>query len=169
MLKKDVTFFNYLYDNYSATINGVIYRIVNDVELAEDLTQEVFVKIWDKISYYDPSKGRIYTWMLNLARNKAIDQLRSKGHKKNRKTDFLENFVNPSDNSLTETLEIDHIGIEAILKKLPKELLQLIDLMYFQGYTQAEIAEELEMPLGTVKTRLRKAILELRKQIVEKN
>lgn len=167
--KKDINFFNYLYDNYAATINGVIYKVVTDVELSEDLTQEVFVKIWNKIDFYDPSKGRIYTWMLNLARNRAIDHLRSKGHKKTRKTDFIENIVYPADNNLSESIEVDHIGMEPILKSLKPELLQLIEMMYFKGYTQAEIAEELEMPLGTVKTRLRKAISELRKKIVGVN
>ncbi|MGB0167441.1 MAG: RNA polymerase sigma factor, partial [Luteibaculum sp.] len=78
LMRQDLHFFDYLYENYSATLFGVILKIVNNTEQAEDLTQEVFVKIWSKISFYDPSKGRIYTWMLNLARNKAIDALRSK-------------------------------------------------------------------------------------------
>ncbi|MGB0167584.1 MAG: sigma-70 family RNA polymerase sigma factor, partial [Luteibaculum sp.] len=91
----------------------------------------------------------------------------SKPFKKDKKTDFLENIVNPNGASLTDHTPVDHIGLEKILKTLSPELMKLIDLMYFQGYTQSEISEELEMPLGTVKTRLRKAISELRKQIVQ--
>lgn len=166
---KDVSFFDYLYENYGATLHGVIFRIVNNTEEAEDLTQEVFVKIWDKIDFYDPSKGRIYTWMLNLARNRAIDAVRSKSFKKDRKTDTIDNIVNPVGNGFSEITEVDHIGMEVVLKELEPKLLQLVKMMYFEGYTQAEISEELDIPLGTVKTRLRKAILELRKKIVPIN
>ncbi len=164
--KKDRLFFEYLYDNYSATLYGVIYKIVNSVEQAEDLTQEVFVRIWNKIDFYDPAKGRIYTWMLNLARNRAIDSLRSKSFKKSRKTDFLENIVHPKGAEITSHTAVDHIGLDKVLETLDPKLLQLVHMMYFQGYTQAEISEELEIPLGTVKTRLRKAIMELRKKVV---
>lgn len=164
--RRDQSVFEYLYDHYAGALNGVIYRVVQNGDEAEDLTQEVFVKIWDKIDFYDPSKGRIYTWMLNLARNRAIDAVRSKSHKKNSKTDSIDNYVNPIGNGLSEESEVDHIGMEKVLKDLDPKLLQLVNLMYFEGYTQAEIAEELEMPLGTVKTRLRKAISELRKKIV---
>jgi RNA polymerase sigma-70 factor, ECF subfamily len=77
--------FAYLYDNYSAAINGVIYRMVDNVELAEDVLQETFVKIWNNLSNYDPLKGRLFTWMINIAKNLAIDTLRSKGFKKQQK------------------------------------------------------------------------------------
>ena len=79
---RDQSAFSYLYDNYSGALFGVIYKMVENRELAEDVLQEAFVKIWNNFSNYDNLKGRLFTWMLNLTRNLTIDTLRSKGYKK---------------------------------------------------------------------------------------
>lgn len=164
---KDPKVFEYLYDNYSSAIFGVIIGIVRDNEVAEDLQQEVFLKIWQKITYYDETKGRIYTWMVNLARNTCIDKIRSKGFNKKSKTNSIDNSVSGVgfQNQHSTEMFVDHIGMESALKTLRHPYRTLIDMVYFQGYTQADIADELDIPLGTVKTRLRKAILELRSKL----
>ncbi|HMU09407.1 MAG TPA: sigma-70 family RNA polymerase sigma factor [Ferruginibacter sp.] len=162
---KDQQAFAYLYDNYSAALNGVIYRLVEDRELAEDILQEAFVKIWNNFASYDTTKGRLFTWMLNITRNLTIDTLRSKGYKKQAKISDDENSVSnfTDDNRMAE--RFDAMGLRKQLVNLKPEQRSIIDLAYFNGYTQDEISKELGVPLGTVKTRMRSAIIELRKML----
>lgn len=155
--------FGYLYDNYAGALNGVIYRMVENKELAEDILQEAFVKIWNNFSNYDTAKGRLFTWMLNITRNLTIDTLRSKGYKKQRKISSDENSVSNVTDEGARAEKFDTIGIRKQLLSLKPEQRSIIDLAYFNGYTQDEIAKELSLPLGTVKTRMRAAITELRK------
>ena len=157
--------FAYLYDNYAAALNGIIYRLVEDKELSEDILQEAFVKIWNNFSSYDTTKGRLFTWMLNLTRNLTIDTLRSKGYKKQSKISGDENSVsNLTDNSIAAE-KFDAMGLRKQLSNLKPEQRSIIDMAYFNGYTQDEISKEMGIPLGTVKTRMRSAILELRKML----
>ena len=161
--QKNQQAFSYLYDNYSSALNGIIYRIVEDRELAEDILQEAFVKIWNNLDSYDTAKGRLFTWMLNITRNLTIDTLRSKGYKKQSKISNDENSVsNLKDNNYTLE-KFDAIGLRKHIANLKPDQQKIIDLAYFTGYTQEEIAKELAMPLGTVKTKMRAAIIELRK------
>jgi RNA polymerase sigma factor (sigma-70 family) len=154
--------FAYLYDNYAGALNGVITRLVEDRELAEDILQEAFVKIWNNFSSYDTTKGRLFTWMINITRNLTIDTLRSKGYKKQQKISSDENSVsNYAESGAVE--KFDTLGIRKQLVNLKPEQKVIIDLAYFNGYTQDEISKEMGIPLGTVKTRMRSAILELRK------
>ncbi len=160
---KDQQAFSYLYDNYAAILNGTILRMVEDTGLAEDILQEAFVKIWHNFSAYDSTKGRLFTWMMNLTRNLTIDTIRSKGYKKQRLISSDENSVsNITDNNRAAD-KLDTIGLKKQLALLKPELKNLIELAYFQGYTQEEISKETALPLGTVKSRMRTAILELRK------
>lgn len=160
---QDAQAFNYLYDNYSAALYGIIYKMVEDKELSEDILQEAFIKIWNNFTNYDSLKGRLFTWMLNITRNLTIDTLRSKGYKKQSKIHNNENFVdNFTDNSFGAE-RFDALGIRKHLTHLKNDQKQIIDLAYFSGFTQDEIAKELSIPLGTVKTRMRTAIMELRK------
>ncbi len=161
--QQDQQAFSYLYDNYAPALNGVIFRLVEDKALAEDILQEVFVKIWNNFSSYNKSKGRLFTWMINLTRNLAIDTMRSKGYKKQGKISGDENSVsNIQDNSFSIN-QFDSMGIRDQLKNLKPDQRVVIDLAYFNGFTQDEIAKQIGIPLGTVKTRMRTAILELRK------
>ncbi len=162
---KDQQAFSYLYDNYAAALNGIIYRMVENRELAEDILQEAFVKIWNNFSSYDTGKGRLFTWMLNITRNLTIDTLRSKGHKKQGKISGDENSVSnlTDDNRMAE--RFDAMGLRKQLVNLKPEYRSIVDLAYFNGYTQDEIAKEMGIPLGTVKTRMRSAIIELRKML----
>lgn len=155
-----------LYDNYGAALYGVILRIVQSEHHAENVLQDSFVKIWKNIQSYDASKGRFFTWMLNIARNSAIDLIRSKAFRNSGQTDSLSNqLYNPS--KLTTETNIQTMDLENIVNKLNPELKQIIDLAYFKGYTQREIAKEFDIPLGTVKSRVRIAIRELRKLMGE--
>jgi RNA polymerase sigma-70 factor (ECF subfamily) len=151
-----------LYDNYSSALYGVIFRIVEDQETSEDILQEVFVKIWKNINSYDSSKGKLFTWMLNIARNAAIDKLRSKDYQKSSKVQSIDNSVYTINKHHNTTSEVDHIGLKKIVEQLKPEHQQVIDILYFKGYTQSEAAEELKIPLGTVKTRIKAAITQLR-------
>ncbi|MFT3680363.1 MAG: sigma-70 family RNA polymerase sigma factor [Ferruginibacter sp.] len=163
--QKNQDAFSYLYDNYAAALNAVIFRLVNDKTLAEDILQEAFVKIWNNFNSYDKSKGRLFTWMLNLTKNLAIDTLRSKGYKKQAKISGDENSVSNVQDSNAGTDKFDTVGLRKQLSGLKPEQRTIIDMAYFNGYTQEEISKALDIPLGTVKTRMRAAILELRKNL----
>ena len=162
ILKKDDKAFTTLYNMYNKSLFTVITNLVRDQEEAEDVLQEVFVKIWKNIESYNESKGRFYTWILNIARNTAIDKLRSKGFNNSQKNLSSDNFVHLLDDSNKLTNRIDTIGIKEFVQKLKPKCIQLIELLFFQGYTQQEASDELEIPLGTVKTQNRNCINDLR-------
>jgi RNA polymerase sigma-70 factor (ECF subfamily) len=145
----------------------VINRIVNNTEVAEDIFQDAIVKIWKNGSSYDSSKGRLFTWMLNICRNRAIDILRSKEYKKNLKIQGDENFVINTAEQQTYKFNPDHIGVKEKLDMLEPEYLEAINIVYYGGFTHAEAAEKLNIPLGTLKSRIRIAIRELRKTLVD--
>lgn len=159
---KDRQAFNYLYDNYAGALYGVIIKILDKQEVASDILQEVFVKIWRNIDSYDAGRGRLYTWMLNIARNAAIDTLRSSGYNQEKNTQYSIDNMSAHESRLSISMKTDHIGLKQLLLVLKEEHRQVIDLSYFKGYTQEEIAKELDIPLGTVKTRCRKALLQLK-------
>ena len=161
---QDQSAFSYLYDNYAAALNGVIHRMVDDTQLAEDILQEAFIRIWNNFKQYDAGKGRLFTWMVNITRNLTIDTLRSKGYKKQQKISQNESSVTNYQNKDNVT-RFDGIGLNKQLASLKPEYKNLIDLAYFAGYTQEEISKEMGIPLGTVKTRMRSAIMELRKMM----
>lgn len=161
LLQQNEKGFNYLYDNYAAAIYGIINKVVAETEYANEVLQDVFVKIWKNIKQFDPEKGRLYTWMINLARNTAIDFIRSKGFQNEQKNQSIPEFVSDSEQYAT-TPKVDHIGIKEVLLQLKQEWRELIELAYFKGYTQQEIAERLDIPIGTVKTRTRNALIELK-------
>jgi len=152
-----------LYDNYSGSLYSVILNIVPDRDLANDLLQEVFVKIWRQIETYDNAKGRLFTWMLNVARNASIDAIRSKNYQQSQQNrELTENVIDESGSIETNT---DKIGLRKIVQKLKQDYRVLVNLAYFEGYTQDEISKMLNIPLGTVKTRLRSALIQLKEVI----
>lgn len=160
--KKDERAFTYLYDMYAKSLFSVINVLVKNREEAEDVLQEVFVKIWKNIDSYNESKGRFYTWILNIARNTSIDKLRSKNFSNTQKNLSSDNFVNLLEDSNKLVNRIDTIGIQEFVKKLKPKCIEIIDLLFFKGYTQQEASEELAMPLGTIKTHNRNCINDLR-------
>lgn len=160
--EKNETGFHYLYDHYSGALYGIILRIVQSKEYTEEVIQDVFVKIWNSIHQYDASKGRFYTWMINIARNTAIDYLKSKGFQNELKNQSLPDFVYNTAELSTVNNSSDYIGFNNVLEGLEVDKQELINLAYYQGYTQHEISEKLKIPLGTVKTKMRNALMKLK-------
>jgi RNA polymerase sigma factor (sigma-70 family) len=160
--------YEYLYDNYSSALYGTIKKIVKNEDTAQDVLQDVFVKIWRNISQYDKAKGKLFTWMLNISRNEAIDRMRSKAATNDQKNCSLE-FNRSKLNSIkmVDVIRHEFMGIKDFIDKLAHNEKFLINLMYFEGYTQMEIAAEYNIPLGTVKSRLRTATANLKKILAE--
>ena len=156
--------YGYLYDHYSSALYSIILNIVTDKDMASDVLQEVFVKIWKQIESYDNTKGRLFTWMLNIARNASIDTVRSKGYQRSQLNNELTENVYESGGSTQ--LNTDRIGLRKLVHNLKEDYRVLIELSYFQGFTQDEISKMLAIPLGTVKTRMRSALIQL-KQVIK--
>ncbi|MGY4385016.1 RNA polymerase sigma factor (sigma-70 family) [Pedobacter sp. UYP24] len=151
-----------LYNMYAPALYGIISRIIKFDEIAEDVLQETFVKIWKSIDQYQESRGRLFTWMARLAKNTAIDHLRGRGYINTSKNDDIEDASAQIDLKNQLLFNPETIGIRKLTTTLPLSQRAILDLVYFQGYSQSEAAEELNIPLGTVKTRLRMAITVLR-------
>jgi RNA polymerase sigma factor (sigma-70 family) len=164
LLQRDRKAFERLYDDYSAAIYGLVLKILRDEAQAEDALQDTFVRIWQKIHTYDESKGRLFTWMLNLARNIAIDKLRANTSRKTELTSSLQ-LQHMDSRGPSTSMQVDHIGLNDLVAQLPPDQKMVIDLIYYLGYTQAEVSEEYGIPLGTVKSRVRLAMNHLRSKI----
>jgi RNA polymerase sigma factor (sigma-70 family) len=164
--KRDNGAFEYLYNNYKGALFTTVKQIVPDAESAGDVLQEAFITAWKNIDKYDPSKGRLFTWLFNVTRNCAINTLRSKNYKTSQKNESLDNYVNYLDEKETQVMNINQIGLRKEVHKLREDYKNVLELSYFNGFTHEEIAKILEIPVGTVKTRLRNALIELRKHFV---
>jgi RNA polymerase sigma factor (sigma-70 family) len=159
--------FSYLYDNYSSAIYNAIVLIIKNETIGEDILQQVFVQYWQKIHTYDKQKGKLFTWMINIARNASIDYLRSKTNKNVSKNLSIDNNVYSSNLDSGTTININTIGLGKIIETLKEEWRIVIQQSYLLGYTHQEIAKNLQIPEGTVKTRIRSAIIELRKKMMD--
>ncbi|MCK8479509.1 RNA polymerase sigma factor [Psychroserpens algicola] len=164
---KDQRAFDKLYHMYSDSMHGIIYNIVRDHEIAEEVMQDVFIKAWHKSDSYNASKGRFFTWILNIARNAAIDKTRSKAYKNSGKNLNAEFFVDILESSDNLNNRMDAIGIKKYVKALGEKCKKIIEYLYFKGYTQKETSEELDIPIGTIKTRNRNCIKDLRVLVLE--
>ena len=158
-----------LYDNYSSALYGVIHRMIRNEEIAEDVLQETFLKIWNNFKQYDPGKGRLFTWMVSVARNLALDKIRSKEFIQSRKNQEIGDAVSFPDLSSRDAFNPDTLGIKEMVRNLEPGYKEVIDLLFFNGFTQSEAAEKLNIPLGTVKTRSRAALLKLRQHFENVN
>lgn len=159
--QKDRRAMTELYDRYSAALYYIVLRVIPEETAAQEALQDAFVKIWHNFEKYDPDKGRLFTWMAQITRNTTIDTVRSSQYRKGEKTGLLPDSVY-NDSSLSETQVHTDIGLRKVLHLLEEQHRKIIDLLYFQDYTQKEVGEALNMPLGTVKSRARKAISQLR-------
>lgn len=155
-----------LYDDYSPALYGVVSRIVKDDHIAEEVLQDAFVKIWKNAHRYDPEIAAPYTWMHTLTRRLALNAIEKADYRRRDMIQSVEKTVH-TDKEPNVVLSMDHLDLNGILKELPRDLQSVIELGYLQGYTQKEIAERLSIPLGTVKSRTRIALRELRKQYSE--
>lgn len=146
-------------------MNGVAGRIIKDEDITEEVLQDVFIKIWNKIEQYDASKGRFFTWMMNRTRNAAIDKLRSKEISRSSKTDSIDDYVYTVDRQNRTEMSTDGIGLKKIVNELVEEQKFILHKVYFEGFTHSEIADEFDIPLGTVKSPLRSALKHMRKKL----
>ena len=158
-----------LYDRYGKLIYSVIFRAVSDSGIAEDITQEAFLRIWNRVATFDEEKGNLEGWVVTVARNRAFDYLRSRRNTPQIATASLEDLErtgvfasgeNPADRIAKKN------AVSAALKTLGDDQREVIELTHFEGLTQTEIAEKLHKPLGTVKGLARSALKSLRASMV---
>jgi RNA polymerase sigma factor (sigma-70 family) len=160
---KSKSAFSDLYNSYAAALYGVTYKMVRNNEVAEELLQDIFIKIWMHIDTYNPIKGTLFTWMLNITRNTCKDYFRSKHfrHQMLVNENGLENidFIKNPTQSVFQDESKDLFEITQTLELKYKEV---IDLVYIYGYSQEEASKLLEVPVGTIKSRCRSALKTLR-------
>ncbi|HET8752967.1 MAG TPA: sigma-70 family RNA polymerase sigma factor [Salinimicrobium sp.] len=157
--------FERIYVLYSKSIYGIIYSIIRDEKISEEVLQDVFLKIWNNSSTYDSDKGRFFTWILNIARNASIDRIRSKEFKNSQANLKIDNFTEVWESKSSSSGKLDSIGLQKYIELLEPMCKKLIDLLFFKGFTQKETAEEMKIPLGTVKTKNRVCIDKLRSNL----
>lgn len=158
----DQRFFSKIYHTYSGALYGLILKWIKDTEVAENLLQDVFLKAWRSKDLYDASKGKIFTWLYNITRHICIDHLRSKAYKKSKVSLLSDDMSMLMPAHQSGNFAPDTIGLRKLVNTLRTEEKEVIELMYFKGFTQREIAEIMDTPLGTVKTRMSRAIRSLR-------
>jgi len=159
----DNTAMSALYQMYSDSLYKVISTIVVIEEVAQDLLQETFIKIWKSFGMYDASKGRLYTWMARLARNLSIDYLRSSNHRNSSICEDLAEVSQQVDVTFQTNYNPELIGVKDMTKILNNDQKTALELVYFKGYTHVQAAEELNITLGILRSRLQSSISELRK------
>jgi len=150
-----------LYEHYSAALYHIIIRVTQSEKISEEVLQDVFVKIWTRFDQFDDSKGRLFTWMAQIARNSAIDATRSGKFKRTQKTETLPDTVS-NDTRLSETPSTQDSGLHQVISQLDDKYRMVIEYVYFKDYTHKEASEALDIPLGTVKSRVRAAVKALR-------
>jgi RNA polymerase sigma factor (sigma-70 family) len=152
-----------LYSMYSDSLYRVISTIVVIDEVAQDLLQETFIKIWKSFKQYDPRKGRLYTWMIRLARNISIDYLRSVNHRNYTVSENLFESTQQIDQKFQVSYNPELIGVRDMTTILNEDQRKTLDLIYFKGYTHVQAAEELNVTVGIIRSRLQSSIVELRR------
>lgn len=161
--ERDSAAFQTFYQKYSGLIFAAISNVLNDHHDTEDVMQEVLVQLWNKAHLYEPRKGKPLTWLTTMARNRAIDRIRSKQRRSRLNDDFenenkkLQLEFEESGLELLEEKERDTVVKNAV-SKLNEDQREAIYLAYFNGLTQAEVAERLNEPLGTIKARIRRGV-----------
>lgn len=153
-----------LYDRYGRLVYSLAYQVLQDHQLAEEVTQDVFTRVWQAAKSFDPKKSRFTTWLTSITRNRAIDILRRRrvrgltgpGEAE------LNTAITRADERLSPEYHLEALAVREALRQLPPDQRQVVELAYFNGMTQREIAEHLQIPLGTVKTRMRLAMMKLR-------
>lgn len=168
----DGTAFTVLYERLGALVFSTSLRVLGDVTAAEDITQEVFLRLWRQPDSFDAMRGRFVTWLLSVTRNRAVDELRSRGRRQRREEPLPEMFdrnllaADSADPAWSAQLAEERRAVRAALATLPPEQRLAIEMAYFKGMTQQEIASELGQPLGTVKTRIRLGMQKLKATLV---
>jgi RNA polymerase sigma-70 factor, ECF subfamily len=161
---RDADAFATLYDRHSGAAYSLAHRMMGERQAAEDLVQDAFLKLWRGASSYRPERGSVRSWLLAIVHNQAIDQLRSSASRRRmqEKVEASEPRVQPSEAFAESWRNVQREQVRAALEDLPDEQSKVLELAYFDGYKQVEIAELLDVPLGTVKGRLRLGLKKMR-------
>ncbi len=156
-----------LYDQTGARVLGLIKRLLKDHSQSEEVTQEVFLEIWQTATRFDPAKGSASSWMLTMAHRRAVDRVRASQSSRDRDTKIGIRDFETSYDSVTEQVEIriEHERVERALGRLTELQRQAVQLAYYGGYTHNEVSQMLHVPIGTVKTRLRDGMIRLRDEL----
>lgn len=160
LLQGDEKAISLLYDHYGDTLYGVALKVVQDSELAQDVLQESFVKIWKKGITYDPGKAKLFTWLFRITRNTAIDKLRSLGTKQSSE---IQMDVSDVYTLGVEDIRPEFLDVQKNLERLDPKYHEVLDALFIQGMTHQEASENLNIPLGTIKSRLKIGLRELKK------
>lgn len=158
--KADKKALNLLYENYADSLYGVIQKVIPDEDTAQDVLQETFIKIWRYAKKYDSSKAKLFTWLYRIAYNTAIDKVRSQKNKSGKEVQIETSAVYKI---TTNELNQDVLDIKKHLSSLDEKYQIVINALFFEGMTQQEASDELDIPLGTIKSRLKIGLRELRK------
>lgn len=160
---KDDAALGQLYDRYRLILFGVLVRILNNREEAEDVLQEVFLQVWRRAADFDEKRGRPFTWLVTLARSRGIDRLRSLASRERVAVAGASEMPDEVSDAANDAIRSERVGVvKSALAELPEDQRKPLVLAYFDGLTQSEIATKLDLPLGTVKTRMRTAMIKLR-------
>lgn len=156
-----------LYDQVSSRVFGLIRRVLKDEAQSEEVTQEVFLEIWQSATRFDPNKGGAATWILTMAHRRAVDRVRSSQSSRDRDTRIGIRDFNPDYDHVAETIEVrlEHERVQKAMTRLTELQRQAVSLAYYGGYSHSEVAQMLSVPIGTVKTRLRDGMIRLRDEL----
>jgi RNA polymerase sigma-70 factor (ECF subfamily) len=159
--------FSDLYDLIAPRMLGLVRHVLKDHAQSEEVVQEVLLEVWQTASHFDPNRGKAVTWMLTMAHRRAIDRVRSAQASRDRDTKIGIRDLGRDVDTVSETVEIsiEHKRVEKAMARLSDLQRQAVELAYYGGYTQSEVAEMLNIPLGTVKTRLRDGLIRLRTEL----
>ena len=162
--EEDPVAFAGLYDRHSRAAYSLAYRMMGERQAAEDLAQEAFLEVWRAAASYRPEKGSVRTWLLSIVHNRGIDQLRSTASRRRTqdKVEAAAETTQPSEAFAETWRNSQKVQVREALKALPPEQLKVLELAYFSGYTHVEIAKLLDLPLGTVKGRMRLGLKKIR-------
>lgn len=153
-----------LYDRYGRLVYSLAYRMLQDHQLAEEVTQDVFTRVWQSAASFDPERSSFTTWLTSITRNRTIDILRRRRVRglTGAGEAELNTAITRADERLSPEFHLEALAVREALAQLPESQREVLELAYFQGMTQREIAEYLNIPLGTVKTRMRLGMIKLR-------
>jgi len=163
----DQAAFSDLYDQLAPRVLGLVIRVLKDHSQSEEVTQEIFLEVWQTASRFDPNKGGASTWLLTMAHRRAVDRVRSSQSGRDRDTKVGIRDFTPDYDNVSETVEIrvEHERVEKALARLTELQRQAVTLAYYGGYSHSEVAAMLSVPIGTVKTRLRDGMIRLRDEL----
>lgn len=159
--KQDKLAIRLIFKYYGSALLNIIIRIVGDKQMSEEVLQQVLIKVWNNAKEYNPAKAGLYSWLVAISRNAALDKRKTRDFKDSQTSKMAAEVV-ALENRPSQDDSLEKLMAQQLLEQLPNKYRLLIDMSFFEGYSHQEIAEKLEIPIGTVKTRIRTALKHLR-------